>query len=255
MNIGHWQADAAWRRIDLLSDVHLHPAAPQTFEAWKQHLLHTPADAVLILGDLFEVWIGDDARADGFERECTEVLRSAARHKSLAFMAGNRDFLLGDAMRHEACMRHLPDPTLAQAFGQRMLLTHGDALCVADVAYQTFRAEVRSPAWQAAFLSLPLAERRQRARAMRDASALHQARMGGQDQWADADEALSRAWLASVNAEVLVHGHTHRPAQHALPPGSARWVLGDWDFDSSPHRASMLTWTAKGLQALDLAPP
>lgn len=255
MDFGHWQADAAWRRIDLLSDVHLHPGAPRTFEAWKRHLLHTPADAVLILGDLFEVWVGDDARHDGFERECTEVLRSAARHRALSFMAGNRDFLLSEAMRQEASLRLLPDPTLAMAFGQRVVLSHGDALCLADVVYQKFRAEVRSPAWQLAFLSLPLAERRQRARAMREASTQHQAQMGGQDQWVDADEALASEWLARANADLLVHGHTHRPATHALPLRRARWVLGDWDFDALPHRARLLSWTSQGLQSLDLAQP
>lgn len=253
MDFGHWQADAAWRRIDLLSDVHLHPGAPRTFEAWKRHMLLTPADAVLILGDLFEVWVGDDARADGFERECTEVLRNVARHKALAFMVGNRDFLLGESMRQQAGLQHLPDPTLAQAFGQRIVLTHGDALCLGDVAYQKFRAEVRSPAWQAAFLGLPLRERRERARAMRDASAQHQAEMGGPTQWADADEALANEWLGLAHADVLVHGHTHRPGRHALPQGRARCVLGDWDFDTAPHRAQMLTWTAQGLQPLDLA--
>lgn len=254
MNIGHWRADAAWHRIDLLSDVHLHAGAPGTFEAWKRHLLHTPADAVLILGDLFEVWVGDDARDDGFERACTDVLRSAGRKKALGFMAGNRDFLLGTAMRRETGLRELPDPTLAQAFGQCLLLSHGDALCLADAAYQRFRAEVRTTAWQTAFLALPLEERRHRARAMRDASVQHQVGMAP-DECADTDAALASEWLAEARADHLVHGHTHRPATHPMPGGRTRWVLGDWNFDTLPHRARMLVWTVKGLQDIDLAAP
>lgn len=254
MNVGHWKADASWQRIDLLSDVHLHAGAPHTFEAWRRHLLHTPADAVLMLGDLFEVWVGDDARFDGFERACTEVLLSASQHRWLGFMHGNRDFLLGEAMCLDAGMTALPDPTLAQAFGQRALLSHGDALCVSDQDYQRFRAQVRGAAWQQRFLSLPLSQRQQQARAMRDASAQHQAAMAP-DQWADVDAPLANEWLSKAGADVLVHGHTHRPATHALGDGRVRLVLGDWDFDAEPRRARMLTWTHEGLRSLDLAAP
>lgn len=254
MFIGHWKADASWQRIDLLSDVHLHAGAPHTFEAWRQHLLHTPADAVLMLGDLFEVWVGDDARFDGFERACAEVLRSAARHRQLGFMHGNRDFLLGDAMRQDCGLLALPDPTLAQAFGQRLLLSHGDALCVADLDYQRFRTEVRDTAWQQRFLAQPLNQRQQQARAMRKASTKHQATMHP-EQWADVDEALAGQWLREAGSTTLVHGHTHRPATHALLEGRARWVLGDWDFEAVLPRARMLTWTGEGLRSLDLTAP
>jgi UDP-2,3-diacylglucosamine hydrolase len=247
-----FQADPAWTQIDLLSDVHLHADMPRTFEAWRAHLLSTSADAVLMLGDLFEVWVGDDARFGPFEAACVEVLREASRHRALAFLPGNRDFLVGDALLAEAGMRRLSDPTLLQAFGRRWLLTHGDALCLADTAYQQFRQQVRSAAWQRPFLALPLDERQRQARLMRVASAAHQARQSA-DAWSDVDDAAAAAWLQAAGADAMVHGHTHRPATHVLPGGRLRHVLGDWDFDHGTPRARALRLTAAGLQPLDLA--
>ena len=250
--IGQFSADPAWSCIDLLSDVHLHADMPKTFAAWRQHLLHTPAGAVLMLGDLFEVWVGDDAAAAGFEADCAAVLREASRHKVLAFLPGNRDFLVGDALLASTGMQRLADPTVLQAFGQRWLLSHGDALCLADTAYQQFRQQVRSPAWQQAFLAQPLAERTRQARAMRDASAAHQAGLGPAN-WSDVDDGAAAQWLTSASCTTLIHGHTHRPAMHALPGGGVRHVLGDWDFDHGAPRARTLRLRASGLQLLDLA--
>ncbi len=247
-----FQADPAWRRIDLLSDVHLHPGMPRTFAAWRAHLLTTPADAVLMLGDLFEVWVGDDARGQGFEADCLAVLRQASQHRTLAFMPGNRDFLVGDAFLAEADVARLADPTLLQAFGGRWLLSHGDALCLADTDYQQFRRQVRSSAWQQQFLALPLAERQRQARAMREASAAHQADQGP-TPWSDVDDDAAAAWLAQADASALIHGHTHRPALHRLAGGRSRRVMGDWDFDTAPPRASMLRLSAAGLQVIDAA--
>ncbi len=249
--IGQFQADPAWRCIDLLSDVHLHADMPNTFAAWRAHLLHTPADAVLMLGDLFEVWIGDDAAGQGFNADCVAVLHEASRRKALAFLPGNRDFLVGDGLLGATGMQRLADPTLLTAFGQRWLLTHGDALCLADTAYQQFRQQVRSPAWQQVFLALPLAERERQARAMRDASAAHQAGLGP-ERWSDVDDAAAASWLAAAGCSQMVHGHTHRPATHALPGGGWRHVLGDWDFDHGAPRARALRLDAAGLHVLDL---
>jgi UDP-2,3-diacylglucosamine hydrolase len=246
------QADPAWRRIDLLSDVHLHPDMPRTFAAWRDHLLATPADAVLMLGDLFEVWVGDDARHGDFEAQCLAVLQAASRQRRLAFLPGNRDFLVGDLLLAEAGVQRLADPTVLQAFGQRLLLTHGDALCLADTDYQRFRRQVRSAQWQATFLALPLDERRRQARAMRDASAMHQATLPA-EQWSDVDDPAAADWLAQAGARVMVHGHTHRPALHTLPGGGCRHVLGDWDFEATPPRARALRLTADGLHVQDIA--
>jgi UDP-2,3-diacylglucosamine hydrolase len=247
-----FQADPAWTHIDLLSDVHLHAEMPRSFDAWRAHLLGTPADAVLILGDLFEVWVGDDARFGIFEAACVDVLREASRHRALAFLPGNRDFLVGDTLLAEVGMQRLADPTLLQAFGRRWLLTHGDALCLADTAYQQFRQQVRADAWQRPFLALPLDERQHQARLMRDASAAHQAGQAP-EQWSDVDDAAAAVWLQAAGADAMVHGHTHRPATHVLPGGHLRHVLGDWDFDHGAPRARCLRLSAAGLQVLDLA--
>lgn len=249
-----WTADPRWQAIDLLSDVHLHPRMPRTFEAWRAHLMDTPADAVLMLGDLFEVWIGDDARHEPFEQRCCDVLRDAARRRVLAFMPGNRDFLVGDEMLRDCGVQRLDDPTVLCAWSHRLLLSHGDALCLADEPYQRFRAEVRAAAWQADFLALPLAQRQRQARAMRDASQAHQASMPAA-LWADVDDALADDWLARAGASALLHGHTHRPASHRLPSGRQRHVLGDWDFDGPQPRARALRLDARGLTELDLARP
>ncbi len=248
------QADPAWRCIDLLSDVHLQAEMPSTFEAWRDHLLGTQADAVLMLGDLFEVWVGDDARHGGFEARCAEVLRQASRRRWLGFLPGNRDFLVGDALLAECGVNRLADPTLLLAWGQRRLLCHGDALCLADAAYQQFRQQVRTAAWQAQFLALPLTERQHQARQMRDASAAHQRKLAPGD-WSDVDNAAAAAWLDQAGASAMIHGHTHRPDVHALANGRSRHVLGDWDFDTKPPRARLLRLTATGLQPLDLAQP
>jgi UDP-2,3-diacylglucosamine hydrolase len=244
--------DDHWQAIDLLSDVHLHPSAPGTFAAWRSHLLQTSADAVLILGDLFEVWVGDDSRSSGFERECTEVLALASKRCVVGFMAGNRDFLVGPDMLADCGVRRLADPTLLSAWGRRYLLTHGDALCLNDVDYQRFRAQVRSPAWQRDFLARPLVERRRLARAMRDASAAHQAAMPAVAPWADIDELAAGRWLNTVQAETLIHGHTHRPGVIGLPGRRTRLILSDWDLDGEPNRASVLRLSRTGFEVLDL---
>jgi len=250
-----WQADPRWSAIDLLSDMHLHADMPRTLAAWAQHLLHTPADAVLMLGDVFEVWVGDDARHEPFEAHCCQVLRQAAARRVLAFLPGNRDFLIGDEMLAACGVQRLADPTLLLAWDQRLLLTHGDALCLDDVDYQRFRTEVRSASWQQAFLARPLAERQQQARAMRDASTAHQATRPAA-AWADVDGPAADRWLDAAAATALVHGHTHRPARHLLPSRRERHVLGDWDFDSADApRARALRLTPAGLAKLDLGTP
>lgn len=251
---GRFLAEPGWRAIDLLSDVHLQPEQPRTFEAWRDHLLGTPADAVLMLGDLFEVWVGDDARDGAFEAQCLSVLQAASRARTLAFMPGNRDFLVGDELLSLAGVGRLHDPTVLQAYGARWLLTHGDALCLADADYQRFRAQVQDPAFQARFLAQPLAERQRQARAMRAASTMHQAGRPP-ESLSDVDDDAASAWLAQADAPVMVHGHTHRPARHALPGGRVRHVLGDWDFDTAPPRARALRLSADGLAVLDLAAP
>jgi UDP-2,3-diacylglucosamine hydrolase len=238
-------APAHWRAIDLLSDLHLAENTPRVLEAWATHLRHTEADAVFILGDLFEVWIGDDMAERGFEARCAEVLSAAAAERTVGFMAGNRDFLVGDAMLEANGVVRLADPTVVVAFGERVLLSHGDALCIDDVPYQRYRAVVRRPALQRAFAALPFAARRAIGRALRRRSGGREPRERG--GFIDVDAAAALAWMRGADTATLVHGHTHAPASHELAPGAVRHVLSDWELDgSSTPRAEILRWSASG---------
>ncbi|MBI3154165.1 MAG: UDP-2,3-diacylglucosamine diphosphatase [Burkholderiales bacterium] len=244
-----WAAPAAWRRIDFVSDLHLASALPRTFDAWATHLLHTPADAVLMLGDVFEVWVGDDQRGGAFEQHCVQVLAEAASRRCIGFMPGNRDFLLGEAMRRDGGLMALADPTALDAWGQRLLLTHGDALCLADNAYQRFRAESRSERWQRDFAALPLAERLARAGAARaESDRRRRAQPFDPALWADVDPAAAVAWMHAAGCHDLIHGHTHRPGDEVIAPGYTRHVLTDWDLDGAGRaRAEVLRLTRDGL--------
>ena len=201
-------------------------------------------DALFILGDLFEAGVGDEAaQVAGFEQQCADVLRHTAQRLPVFFLAGNRDFLVGDGLARATGLTLLPDPTVF-AFGtKRWLLSHGDALCLADTEYLAFRAQVRQPAWQQAFLAQPLAARQQVARGMRAES--EQLKRTGRD-YADVDTTAALQWLQAAGAQVLVHGHTHKPAEHALDPTHRRIVLSDWDAAAVPPRLEALRLHADG---------
>lgn len=260
--VAEWRLPAGWRTLDFLSDLHLQASEPATVQALSQYLAATRADAVFLLGDLFEVWVGDDALLEpgSFEAGCAALLREAARQRPLFFMQGNRDFLTGPQFDALCGTTTLADPTVLDCAGQRLLLSHGDALCLDDVDYQRFRAMARSPAWQAAFLAQPLAQRRAQARGIRAQSESRKSasRQGGGDgnmpTYADLDAAATRDWLAAARATTLIHGHTHRPAEHDLGQGLRRVVLSDWDAGAPVPRAEVLRWQCgQGLQRLPLA--
>ena len=243
------------RSVDFLSDVHLRPDAPRTFEAWRAHMLGTSAQAVFILGDLFELWIGDDARDGTFEARCLAVLRESARTRRLGFLAGNRDFLLGKQVHHEVPMEHLPDPAVLEGFGTRLMVAHGDAWCLEDAPYQAFRRQVRSAAWQRDFLARPLPERAEIAGGIRQASQARKRSLPDPALWADLDTAAVVAALQQTGARTLVHGHTHRPARHDLGDGLQRWVLSDWELEGSAPRGDVLRWSEAGLSRLAVGAP
>lgn len=242
-------APADWVHIDLLSDLHLGPGTPATLARLGRHLADTPAQAVLLLGDIFEVWVGDDARHEPFEAEVVALLRAASRHRSLYFMHGNRDFLVGPPLLADAGMTALADPSVLAAFGQRWLLAHGDAQCLDDTAYQAFRQQVRAPEWQAQLLAQPLAARQALARQMREGSRAAQA---AQLMATDLDADACRALLREAEAHTMIHGHTHRPASHDLGDGLERVVLSDWDFDTPTPRGDVIRLSAAGLVRLPL---
>jgi UDP-2,3-diacylglucosamine hydrolase len=253
-------APPSWRTVDFISDLHLNAGEPATVAAWQAYLHNTPADAVFILGDLFEVWVGDDAvSADfrahpeaSFENRCASALSQAASRMAIFFMHGNRDFLVGPDLMARCHATLLNDPTVLTFAGQRWLLSHGDALCLVDSDYQLFRQQVRSAGWQQSFLARPLAERRAIAAGMRQQS---EARKRTAIDHADVDSAAARQWLKAAQARTLIHGHTHKPAVHDLGDGFSRVVLSDWDAAASQPRADLLRLAACGLQRIALLQP
>lgn len=240
-------AEPSWRVVDVISDLHLQLSDNATFVAWQHYMRQTPADAVFILGDLFEVWVGDDlinAPNDPqacFVAQCQQVLQDASSRMPVFFIHGNRDFLLGKAYASQCGLQLLPDPTVIDFDDQRWLVSHGDALCLDDTEYQQFRQQVRSQAWQTEFLARPLPERQQIARGLRDQS---EARKNSGAGYADVDTQTASNWLRAAQASTLIHGHTHRPADHVLDastqPPLRRLVLSDWDANAQPPRLEVM---------------
>jgi UDP-2,3-diacylglucosamine hydrolase len=232
-------APPRWSCIDFISDLHLQASDPLTFVAWKGYMQDTVADAVFILGDLFEVWVGDDMLSleSGFERQCADVLYAASQRVNLFMLCGNRDFLMGPDLMAACGSTAIDDPTVLTFANQRWLLTHGDAWCLADTDYMQFRAQVRGPAWQELFLSKPLAERMATARSFRAQS---EARKQTQVTYADVDATVAATQVESGQASHIIHGHTHRPARHVFGGGCERMVLSDWDMTAIPPRAEVL---------------
>lgn len=247
-------APAHWHTVEFISDLHLDPSEPATVQAWRDYLAHSTADAIFLLGDIFEVWVGDDAllEADSFEAQCARTLQQASAQRPLFFMVGNRDFLAGADLLQATGMQGLQDPTVLIWGARRIVLSHGDALCLDDVDYQKFRAISRNPAWQQQLLSQPLAVRRAIARSARSES--EQRKQSGQP-YADADPAMTEQWMQQAQAHWLIHGHTHRPADHALADGGSRIVLSDWHIDSNTQRAQVLRVTPDTWQRLPLPGP
>ncbi len=234
-----------WHAVECIADLHLQPSDPATFAALRRYLAGSTASAVFILGDLLEAWVGDDAlqEADSFEATCAALLHQASGQRPVYFMVGNRDFLAGADFLRASGMQGLADPTLFVWQDRRILLSHGDALCLGDTEYQQFRAISRNPAWQQQLLAQPLAQRRALASQLRSES--EQRKQSG-TEYADADLPLTEQWLAQAQAQWLIHGHTHRPCDHRLPSGAHRIVLSDWDCAATPARAQVLRVTPQG---------
>lgn len=248
MSVAELTAPPDWLKLDLISDLHLQASEPATFTAWQRYMQTTPVDAVFILGDLFEVWVGDDALVEGsFEAQCAQVIRQTAARVPVFFMHGNRDFLVGHDLMTACHATLLNDPSLLTFHGQRWLLSHGDALCLGDTAYMAFRKQVRSADWQKTFLAKPLAERQTIARGLRQQS---EARKQTGADYADVDTQAARQLLLQANASTLIHGHTHKPANHDLGDGLQRVVLSDWDVEAIPPRAEVLRLSRAGLQRI-----
>jgi UDP-2,3-diacylglucosamine hydrolase len=214
-----------------VSDVHLDVSTPEANEQFLEFLHRHAANAevLYILGDLFEAWVGDDDPDPTKARICEGLRTLTASGVGCFVLHGNRDFLIGRDFCRKTGSRLLADPIVAEIDGERVLLTHGDALCTDDHSYQELRSTVRTPEWQRRFLALPLADRELLA---------NQARAGSKDHMARAiptimdvnEDAVSTAYRAT-RVRRIIHGHTHRPGVHETEiegEPAHRMVLGAW---------------------------
>lgn len=218
--------------ILLISDLHLEQERPDISRAFL-HFLETratQAEALYILGDFFEVWIGDDAISP-FQRSIAQALRQLSDSGTRIYlMHGNRDFMLGKAFCREAGCTLLKDPSVVELGGEKVLLMHGDSLCTQDAAYMKLRRWLRNPLSLFILRNLPLATRHKLARKLRNESRA-QTRMKASDIVDVTPDEVPRI-MAAHGVRTLIHGHTHRPAVHQLMLDSQparRIVLGDWD--------------------------
>lgn len=235
-----------------IADLHLDPSRPQITDLFERYLAGEEvrhADALYILGDLVEAWIGDDDDAALPARiaAATRAVRDAGA--PVYFMVGNRDFLLGQAFAARAGLTLLDDGAVHDIHGRRTLLMHGDVLCTDDVAYQAVRKQVRTPEWQAQILAMPLQARRAFAAKAREDSKAHTGSTMESIMDVNADAVAEAMRKAGVTR--LIHGHTHRPAVHDFQLDGAptqRIVLGDWY-----EQGSVLRVDANGVELRGLA--
>ncbi|WP_323814768.1 UDP-2,3-diacylglucosamine diphosphatase [Cellvibrio sp. NN19] len=234
-----------------ISDLHLHESRPQITRAFF-HFLHTQAvnaDALYILGDFFDTWIGDDDDSALALEVANELQHVHTRGTAIYFIHGNRDFLLGKDYADKAGMTLLPEISTIDLYGTPTLIMHGDELCTEDTEYQQFRAMVRSQQWQQQILSQPLAARRALAAQLREKSQSMNSLKSGDIMDVTSTEVVNQMQAAGVTR--LIHGHTHRPARHELiidGQTAERIVLGDWhDFGwcikANQEKLTLERWT------------
>lgn len=233
-----------------ISDLHLCHSRPAITALFIGFLRNTAvaAQQLYVLGDLFEYWAGDDDLADAHHAQVISAFKALADNGvQIFFMHGNRDFLIAEGFAQASGITLLADPSLLTLYGQRVLLSHGDLLCTDDTAYQAFRQQVRDPAWQQEFLQQPLASRKAYIEGLRQRSEQEKSNKSVSIMDVNA-QAVAELLRSYDYPPLLIHGHTHRPAQHALHiDGHActRWVLGDWY-----EQGSCLRLDAEGLTDL-----
>jgi UDP-2,3-diacylglucosamine hydrolase len=235
-----------------ISDLHLsqdHPLSTDLFLRFVADV-SPDAEALYILGDLFEYWAGDDDLNDPYHLRITSALRQLdERGTRIYIMHGNRDFLMEEELGSACNATLLDDPTLLDLYGTPTLLTHGDALCTDDAEYQQFRNRVRNGDWQCQFLSQPLAQRKSQIEQMRLHSETQKS--GKQMELMDVNAGAVDELLRRHGYPRVIHGHTHRPAKHLHQVDGhtcERWVLGDWDSG----KAATLRCDANGLEWVNL---
>jgi len=237
------------KRTLFASDLHLDAARPDATARFQRFLEAAlpGADALYILGDLFEYWVGDDSLALPFPEAIAGDLSRASRLAPLFFMHGNRDFLAAQAFARATGATLLDDPTRIDLYGRPTVLLHGDTLCTGDAAYQRFRAQVHDPAWQRATLALPLADRMAMAQALRGES--EGAKQGKSVEIMDVASAAVERAFEDCGCDLMIHGHTHRPGRHVHRVAGRdreRWVLPDWY-----GRGGYLEASPEGIRAVE----
>ncbi len=234
-----------------VSDLHLAPERPRASELFFDFTARTAAraEALYVLGDLFEYWVGDDDLDNEFNASVADALGAlSGKGVALHFMHGNRDVLVGMAFAARCGAKLMRDPTLLDLYGTRTLVMHGDTLCTDDVEYQKFRAFAHDPDNQRRLLAQPLAERRKQIVDLRAVS--EEAKRGKSAEIMDVALATVEKTLREFGYPRLIHGHTHRPARHVHDVDGhtcERWVLTDWY-----GRAGYLRCDASGCKAVAL---
>jgi UDP-2,3-diacylglucosamine hydrolase len=227
-----------------ISDLHLEPGRPEIGEQFLAFLAGPAreADALYILGDLFEAWIGDDDPSPYYAAMKTAIRALADSDVPVYFMHGNRDFMIGDAFAAEAGVTLLQDPHPLELHGENVLLSHGDALCTDDAEYQQVRAMTRNPDWQAMMMTKSVEERIAFAKQAREQSLARSESLT--EEIADVNQAAVEQTIRQSGVDILLHGHTHRPAVHPFHVDDRpvhRIVLGDWY-----EQGSMVIWDEDG---------
>lgn len=229
-----------------ISDLHLQAAHPHNAAAFQHFLAERAmaAQALYLLGDLFEYWAGDDDLDYPFHQAIIGSLRAVSdAGVALYWIAGNRDFLAGSAFAAAAGLTLLAEPHVASIGGQAITLVHGDAECTADTKYMEFRAQVRAPGWQQQFLAMPLAQRKAIIAGLREGS--REAHSTKSDEIMDVTPQAIDDLFQRTGTDTIIHGHTHRPALH-VAGGKRRFVLPDWDVDADPPRGGWIAVDAGG---------
>ena len=227
-----------------ISDLHLDAGRPEIAAQLLAFLKGeaADADALYILGDLFETWVGDDDPNPHFAIVKNAIRKLVSRRVPVYFMHGNRDFAIGEKFAEETGVTILPDPYVAELYGENVLLSHGDAYCTDDVQYQTIRKMTRDPAWLAMMLKKPLQERIALAAHSRAASSARASTLN--EKITDVNQGAIEQALREANVDTMLHGHTHRPATHRFTVDgepASRIVLGDWY-----EQGSVVRWDKNG---------
>jgi UDP-2,3-diacylglucosamine hydrolase len=240
----------AGARTLFISDLHLDESRPGIVAQFERFLesVAPGADALYVLGDLFEYWVGDDSIALPFPARIAARLKAASARVPISFMQGNRDFIAAAGFAAGTGTQLIADPMRIDLYGTPALLLHGDTLCTDDAAYQAFRKQVRDPKWQAAALARPIQERIAIAQDLRQKS--EGAKQGKAMAIMDVAPATVEQAFRDSGCRVMIHGHTHRPARHVHQVDGTervRWVLADW-YD----RGSYLEATPAGIRSVAL---